>query len=302
MPPYSVEAFLYSNNNEAINVAAMKKETRLRSRVPSFVGSISEKQRQKRATDNIICRECYSASLTTLRSSSESGLADDASSSLSDLEAPSPASPLRAAATTTPSSSSSAAPSLGLFQIPPPPQRRRDVVGVAHMNGEGSWRDRLLKVSNFASVLCVLDCTVLPIITLVLPFFGIVAGSPAQMEFLHKVGHKTALYFVLPVGGLATTLNYSNHKKLWIAALGYLGLLGVLLASFGCQLSHGMILSGPFVGQALQKGLHEILHHAMFHRVANISGCSMLLFSNFMARRQHRGCCQDAACNIKHEK
>ncbi|KAL7575700.1 hypothetical protein ACA910_011517 [Epithemia clementina (nom. ined.)] len=295
IPINAVEAFLNINYAPITNLDVMKKkETRLRIRDP-LVGSISKRQRQQRAGD-ILCREFYSPSLTTLRSSSDSELADDTSSSLSNIESPSPSSPLDAAVAT-PSSSSAA--SLGLRQTPPPLQ---DVVFVTNMNGGGTWRDRLLKVSNFASVLCVLDCTILPIITMVLPFFGVMAGSPAQMEFLHKVGHKMALYFVLPVGGLATTLNYTNHKKLWIAALGYLGLLGVLLASFGCQLSHGMVVSGTFAGQAVQKLLHKILHHATFHRVANISGCAMLLFSNFMARRQNKGCCEKTAYKSKHKK
>ena len=78
-----------------------------------------------------------------------------------------------------------------------------------------SFKERLLKASNWASFLCVLDCTILPLITVILPLFGIVAASPAQMEWLHEAGHALALWFVLPVGGLATTLNYvSNHRNI----------------------------------------------------------------------------------------
>ena len=54
-------------------------------------------------------------------------------------------------------------------------------------------KERLLKASNFASMLCVLDCTILPVITIVLPLFGIVAASPAHMEWLHELGHQLAL-------------------------------------------------------------------------------------------------------------
>jgi hypothetical protein len=51
-----------------------------------------------------------------------------------------------------------------------------------------TWKDRLLKASNIASILCVIDCTVLPIVTVVLPLLGLAAFTPAQMEWLHHFG------------------------------------------------------------------------------------------------------------------
>lgn len=53
---------------------------------------------------------------------------------------------------------------------------------------EVTWKDRLLKVSNIASILCVIDCTVLPIVTVVMPLLGLAAFTPAQMEWLHHFG------------------------------------------------------------------------------------------------------------------
>ena len=155
-----------------------------------------------------------------------------------------------------------------------------------------SVKERLLKASNFASMLCVLDCTILPVITVLFPLFGIVAASPAQMEFLHELGHQLALYFVLPVAGLATTLNYSNHKKLWIAALGWTGLVGVLAANVGCH----MHLPGAF-GHLLHNVLHT-LHHGWLHKTTNLAGCGLLLFSNYMSHKQ--GGCKDPTCTHKH--
>ena len=143
-----------------------------------------------------------------------------------------------------------------------------------------SWRENLLKVSNFASLLCVLDCTVLPLVTVILPLFGAVTSST---EFLQDLGHEMAFFFVIPVGGLATTLNYTNHRKMWIATLGYLGLLGILAASAGCESPKG--IPGP-IGKFV---------HGWLHRVANVTGCTLLLFSNFMSRRQ-KGCCTDPSC------
>jgi MerC mercury resistance protein len=53
---------------------------------------------------------------------------------------------------------------------------------------EATWKDRLLKISNIASILCVIDCTVLPIVTIVMPLLGLAAFTPAQMEWLHHFG------------------------------------------------------------------------------------------------------------------
>jgi hypothetical protein len=139
---------------------------------------------------------------------------------------------------------------------------------------QGEWKDKLLKVSNYASALCVLDCTILPIVTIVLPLFGIVAASPVQMEWLHEFGHSVALYFVLPVGGLATTMNYLySHRKLWIAALGWSGLALVLVSNAGCGLAHGM---PGAVGSFLDHWLH-VLHHGVTHRVVNLAGTFLLV-------------------------
>lgn len=158
-----------------------------------------------------------------------------------------------------------------------------------------SWKDKLLKVSNFASALCVIDCTLLPLVTIVLPLFGIVAASPAQMHYLHELGHQVALWFVMPVGTLATTLNYSNHGKFWISSLGWLGLVAILLANGGCHVFPHF--HGP-VGHALHELTH-LLHHGIMHRVTNLTGCFLLLFSNYLSRRQ-KGACMEPACGHKH--
>ncbi|GAX18359.1 hypothetical protein FisN_23Hh253 [Fistulifera solaris] len=163
-----------------------------------------------------------------------------------------------------------------------------------------SWKDQLLQFSNFASLLCVLDCTVLPIITIVFPLMGILV-SASQLEWLHQAGHTVALGFVLPVGGLATVTNYLyNHKTKWIAALGCLGLLLVGSANAGCSLvPHGV---GGSVGHFVHELLHT-LHHGIQHRVANLAGCALLLFSNYLSRKkaaENATCNGGAGCNHSH--
>lgn len=67
---------------------------------------------------------------------------------------------------------------------------------------QASWKDRLLKMSNIASMLCVIDCTVLPIVTVVLPLLGLAGFTAAQMEWLHHFGKRTCTCFVSMCHGM----------------------------------------------------------------------------------------------------
>lgn len=60
-----------------------------------------------------------------------------------------------------------------------------------------SWKNRLLHLSNLASILCVVDCTVLPLLTIMLSLLGL-AEQPHRLEWLHELGHQVAINFVLP--------------------------------------------------------------------------------------------------------
>ena len=76
------------------------------------------------------------------------------------------------------------------------------------------------------------DCTVLPILLMLLP----VAGSSV---WLHKAAHLVSLYFVMQVGGAAVAANLAQHRK---PLLGLWGLCGLLLISLAnVHLPHGII-------------------------------------------------------------
>lgn len=70
---------------------------------------------------------------------------------------------------------------------------------------------RLVTLANVASLLCVIDCTVLPIVTILFPLLGMAA--PGQMEWLHEFGHSVAIYFVLP-GTLTISTLCSMFQRL----------------------------------------------------------------------------------------
>lgn len=146
------------------------------------------------------------------------------------------------------------------------------------------------QVSNFASFLCVLDCTLLPIITVALPLLGVLNLGAGQLKAIDKLGHSLALYFVLPVGSLTTFINYISHKKKKIAALAILGLTMVGLAN-----SHTHIHHWPTIGSFSLDWIGSILHKIQgcgtspWHRIVNVSGCGFLLGSNYWSQKQD-GC------------
>jgi hypothetical protein len=59
-------------------------------------------------------------------------------------------------------------------------------------------QEKMQQISNIASMLCVVDCTVLPIVTVLLPLLGIATTTTSAATVLHDIGHAISLYFVLP--------------------------------------------------------------------------------------------------------
>jgi len=157
-------------------------------------------------------------------------------------------------------------------------------------NGEkvNDWKDKLLQISNVASLLCVIDCTVLPVVTVLLPLIGL-GATPEQDIWLHHLGHKVAMNFVLPVGSLAAIMNYTSHKNASLSFVSLIGLLFIYAANASC---HSYILS------IFPHHLVHFLHDGLTHRCVNVSGCALLLGSNYLGHKvgckDHRGhgsCC-----------
>lgn len=141
-------------------------------------------------------------------------------------------------------------------------------------------REKLSKISNVASMLCVIDCTVLPIVTVLLPLIGLGASS-AQAKWLHEIGHSIAIYFVLPVGGLAATMNYLSSKSRLFASIAAIGLSMIYAAN-----GHG----GPILSMLPHKLAHSLHCGTLLHKTVNIIGCACLLSSNYFAHKL--GCCE----------
>jgi hypothetical protein len=146
------------------------------------------------------------------------------------------------------------------------------------------------KVSNFASFLCVLDCTLLPLVTVALPLLGVLNLGASQLQAIDQLGHSLALWFVLPVGSLTTVINYLSHKKKIISAMAFLGLVMVGLANSHFHVHHWPAL-GPVSLDWIGSALHKIqgCGTSPWHRIVNVSGCAFLLGSNYWSQQQD-GC------------
>mmetsp|Transcript_40097 Transcript_40097/g.120885 ORF Transcript_40097/g.120885 Transcript_40097/m.120885 type:complete len:264 (+) Transcript_40097:1361-2152(+) len=162
----------------------------------------------------------------------------------------------------------------------PAPGRER---GNGGGGGDG-WLDRLSALSNAASLLCVVDCTLLPIATVVLPLMGIAAG-PAGMELFHSIGHAVAIFFVMPVGCLAAATNYLSHRRWDLTLPALAGLTLVYLANASHPFFSASVMP-PFLSPVMSRDLlHSIHCGASLHRATNIAGCALLLGSNLISRR-----------------
>ena len=190
-------------------------------------------------------------------------------------------------------------------------------------NSTGSWKERLLDVSNFASLLCVLDCTLLPLVSIAIPALswgvGFIIGSggasaavspalSAFLAYLPVLSHGIALYFVIPVGLLTTVINYFfGHRevKFSMAALFGVALIyaansstGVGIPSIDAWLQstgigaggvhdhagHIHNACGAVVGAATNMMAHTC-PEGWAHRMTNTVGCAFLLGSNYASRK-----------------
>lgn len=149
-----------------------------------------------------------------------------------------------------------------------------------------SWKDRLVDVSNIASFLCVLDCTLLPLVSVAIPALSwgagalvagtttaassgpIMAGLSSFMIYLPTISHGIALYFVIPVGILTTLVNYFfGHKEIKFSLTSLVGVsliyvsnssVGVGIPSVDAWLHSVGIASAAGVGGHGHQHVHDM--------------------------------------------
>ena len=149
----------------------------------------------------------------------------------------------------------------------------------------------LTKISHFASILCVIDCTVLPLLTIVLPFVGLATTGTSfgQTKIIHDLGHKIANFFVLPVGLFTSLFNFAFSRKIYNLSGSLMGLSLIYLAN-----SHGT------VGLIPEQILYRVQHCGLWHRIINTFGCALLLLSNNLAKKKKSMNKETSCCDHDH--
>ena len=188
------------------------------------------------------------------------------------------------------------------------------------------WKERLAMISNIASLLCVIDCTLLPLVSVTLPLLswsantlsgstGVLARLSTFMPLLDEASHGMALFFVIPCGILTASVNYFfGHRELRISALSAIGIMMIysansssvglphvdsLLSAWGVSVQsnhpHGHVhdACGAVVGVVTGMKAHTC-PSGLAHRLVNTLGCSFLLGSNHIGKKysseENKGC------------
>ncbi|GMH69872.1 hypothetical protein TrRE_jg11372, partial [Triparma retinervis] len=158
--------------------------------------------------------------------------------------------------------------------------------------------------ASAASLLCILDCTILPLLSLLLPFLTFLPiTATLSPSFLHTLSYKASIYFVLPIGSLSACLNLLTSNKSSTPLSKYLpfsiALTGLLLIFATNSSLSSLPLLGPLIPPSLShslsctgdaKGVQDTLSA---HTIANLAGAGMLIGGN---RAGHKNTHKEGDC------
>jgi len=180
-----------------------------------------------------------------------------------------------------------------------------------------TWKERLVDVSNLASLLCVLDCTLLPLISVAIPAISwgvelvsssattnggaVGAGnndnnaimtslSSSMGHYLPVLSHGIALYFVVPVGLFTAIVNYLlGHRDVRFALVSLAGVALIFAANssdgVGVPSADAWLRSAGIVATAHATGGGHAVHHhhAIVDHVRDACGAVAGAAANTMA-------------------
>ncbi|CEM32767.1 unnamed protein product [Vitrella brassicaformis CCMP3155] len=141
----------------------------------------------------------------------------------------------------------------------------------------------LSEFATLASILCALDCTVLPAFMATVPILGL--ASPDKFAALHALSHKLALYVMVPIGAMAVGSNYAQHKRFPLALWGVLGVAAI----FAAHVDVASVLVG--VPASIALWIHSK------HQLISVFGAANLIASNYYSHQlthdhdEHGHCC-----------
>lgn len=133
------------------------------------------------------------------------------------------------------------------------------------------------------SILCVIDCTVIPLLLVLLSVFNLFDD---KLELLHNVSEIVALYIMVPISSLCVTINFYQLKNFFLLLWG---IFGIILFTF----THGHF-------QCFGENINEVLKE--FHLVLSLFSIFSILSNNFVSQKLLRKRNLHYCCLDKHHR
>lgn len=125
---------------------------------------------------------------------------------------------------------------------------------------------RLNKISTALSILCVVDCTLIPLMLFLLSVFNIFDD---KVDILHDVTEIISLYIMVPISSLCIIFNFYQLRNFFLLSWG---ILGVTLFT----IAHGHYTC---FGESINLVLHE------FHIIISLFSIFLILSNNYVSQR-----------------
>eukprot|EP00918_Siedleckia_nematoides_P014654 GHVU01031818.1.p1 GENE.GHVU01031818.1~~GHVU01031818.1.p1 ORF type:complete len:222 (+),score=27.85 GHVU01031818.1:196-861(+) len=133
----------------------------------------------------------------------------------------------------------------------------------------------LEEVTAALSILCIVDCVILPPALTIVGAFNFIDGSSHQR--IANIAHQAIVYFVAPLGLITATSTYLKLKKVWL-------LLWSLTSLVILVVLHLEPVESLFV------------HKKLLHRLLSVLAAGSLLASNHVGRK----CSCGSNCGSSH--
>lgn len=142
--------------------------------------------------------------------------------------------------------------------------------GSSRFSALAHYVPSLSRVADVATIICIIDCTVFPLLLMILSVLDI--ANLHSLEFVHGWSHWITMFIVLPIGTIAVVANYLRLR------VGKLLLWG----AFGLTLI--------FVSH------HNESKHSWMNALVSLFGGINLIASNVVSRRKLACQCPQKCC------
>ncbi|ETW53402.1 hypothetical protein PFUGPA_04417 [Plasmodium falciparum Palo Alto/Uganda] len=137
----------------------------------------------------------------------------------------------------------------------------------------------LNRISSIASIICLLDCIIIPIVMFTLSVFNI---FNSKLAHLHEISDILALYIMTPICSLCILFNFIQLNNVLLLTWGIFSVILFVI-------SHGHFNIGPKCNELLEK----------YHVFISILSIILLLSNNYTSQKMIKKRNLDHCCSIK---